>query len=62
MLFIIVFNYSAVVGINGGNISLQNSVISQSALRQVHSLFQSQFYAESDLGLPLSISNNFSFP
>jgi hypothetical protein len=38
------------------------SIIKQSALRQAHSLFQSQFSTECDLVLPLSISSIFSCP
>jgi hypothetical protein len=38
------------------------SFIPQSVLRQVHSLFQSQFSTECDLVLPLPISSTVSFP
>jgi hypothetical protein len=37
-------------------------VILQSVLRQVRSLFQSEFFIECDLVLPLSIYSIFSFP
>jgi hypothetical protein len=42
--------------------SFTHSLISQSVLRQVHSLFQSEFFIECDRMLPLSISNVLSFP
>jgi hypothetical protein len=38
------------------------ATIIKSVLRQVHSLFPSEFSREGDLVLPLSISSNFSFP
>ena len=37
-------------------------VLQQSTLRQVHSLFQSEFYIECDLALLLSVSRILSFP
>jgi hypothetical protein len=43
-------------------ISLGYSFILQSVLRQVCSLFQSEFSAASDLVLPLSLSSIFSIP
>jgi hypothetical protein len=42
--------------------SFIHSFILQSVLRQVHSLFQSEFFTEYDLVLPLSISSIFSYP
>jgi hypothetical protein len=43
-------------------LDVRDSFILQSVLRQVRSLFQSEFSTVCDLVLPLSISSIFSFP